>query len=330
MKKERLFIIDNMKGILIILTVLGHLLSQCLHDYFPTDLAYIFIYLFHMPAFCLLSGFFSKNLTKDRKTCFRKLIIPYIIIYGLWYLYYLFVWDKNPSFNLFSPGYAQWYLLSLITWKLVTELFVKLKRPILISVILALLVGLIDGIGTDFSLSRTIVFFPFYLIGHYLTTEHINKIKSYNPLYAVGSLVFVLVVALIYNVASLPMSMLYARGSYELSNSNDIEGIIIRLLIYGIGVLATLAIINLTPNKKMKLTQIGVNSLIVLILHVYIIRCITFTDLFASFNLTETIIFIIISCPIIVYITSRNIFKNIFDLLFYQQNNFKKKKEIRL
>ncbi len=320
MKKERLFIIDNMKGILIILTVLGHLLSQCLGHYFETDVAYIFIYLFHMPAFCLLSGFLSKNPDKDRKTCFKNLIIPYILVYTMWYFYYTIVWDKQQTFDLLLPGYAQWYLLSLITWKLITKTFLNLKHPIISSLVIALLAGFSDKVGVDFSLSRTLVFYPFFLIGHYITKENVEKINSYKKIYGIIGLISILIIACIYKYTSLPISMLYARASYDLSNSNNIEGFLIRIAVYIIALIATLSIMNLTTNKKSKLTKIGTNSLMVLILHVYIIRYFTFTNIFDTFNYIETIMFIIIVCPIIVYITSLNIFKKSFDFIIKSIN----------
>ncbi len=320
MKKERLILIDNTKGILIALTVLGHLLSQCLGKYLSTDVAYVFIYLFHMPAFCLLSGFLSKNLDKDRKNCFRNLIIPYIVIYVAWYLYYAFVWDKNPTFNLFMPGYAQWYLLSLITWKLISKTFTKIKYPIIISIIIALAVGFIDGIGADYSLSRTIVFYPFFLIGHYLTKEHIEKIRTFNIGYAITGLILVLIGAYLYKTNAYPLSMLYARASYELSYATLIEGFLLRIGIYIAALIATFSLIKLIPNKKTIFTNIGVNSLLVLVLHVYIIRYFTYTNLYDSFNYIETILFIICSCPIIVFITSLNIFKIGFDFIIKNVN----------
>ncbi len=320
MKKDRLILVDNMKGILITLTVLGHLLSQTLGNFFPTDVAYIFIYFFHMPAFCLLSGFLSKNLDKDRKTCFKNLVVPYIVVYVAWFLYYMFVWNRNPSFNLFSPGYAQWYLLSLITWKLITKSFVKLKYPLIISFVLALAAGFTDLIGSDFSLSRTIVFYPFFLLGHFLTKEHIEKIRSFKFWYAIIGLVTVLVSAFIYKMSSFPLSMLYARASYELSNATMIEGFIIRIFIYILALVATFSLIKFIPNKKTVFTKVGINSLLVLVLHVYIIRYFSFTNLFDSFNFVETIIFIICTCPVIVYITSLNIFKKSFDFIVYNIN----------
>lgn len=51
---------DNAKGILICLVVLGHYLFAY-QEILSVNLIVSLIYFFHMPAFILVSGFFSKS-----------------------------------------------------------------------------------------------------------------------------------------------------------------------------------------------------------------------------------------------------------------------------
>lgn len=67
MAKVRLAYFDNIKGVLIILVVIGHLLEPCarlgsvgLAGFRVLD----FIYMFHMPLFIFLTGLFSKSVFK--------------------------------------------------------------------------------------------------------------------------------------------------------------------------------------------------------------------------------------------------------------------------
>lgn len=53
--------LDSLKGLLIILMVIGH--SDCFRETFPYF--YKFVYSFHMPVFFLLSGYFAKPLTES-------------------------------------------------------------------------------------------------------------------------------------------------------------------------------------------------------------------------------------------------------------------------
>lgn len=59
---ERDFHIDNIKGVLIFLVVLGHMLGylQETHSAFATGVR-TFIYFFHMPGFIFMSGYLAKG-----------------------------------------------------------------------------------------------------------------------------------------------------------------------------------------------------------------------------------------------------------------------------
>lgn len=65
---------DNFKGILIVFVVLGHLLENFFEVPKLKDI-YLFIYLFHMPLFVFVSGFFSQ------KCNYKKIKNEYIYVY---------------------------------------------------------------------------------------------------------------------------------------------------------------------------------------------------------------------------------------------------------
>ena len=78
MSKQRVSFWDNLKGILIILVVLGHFL----YIYYDTGLSkYIVntIYMFHMPAFVFASGYFAKSDSTRSKSSVCKLAVAYVI-----------------------------------------------------------------------------------------------------------------------------------------------------------------------------------------------------------------------------------------------------------
>ncbi|WP_332694487.1 IS200/IS605 family transposase [Halalkalibacter lacteus] len=63
--RERNPYFDNAKAVLIFLVVLGHILSEFLHEDQLVSSVYLFIYLFHMPAFVLIAGYFAKGVHKQ-------------------------------------------------------------------------------------------------------------------------------------------------------------------------------------------------------------------------------------------------------------------------
>lgn len=68
--QKRLFYLDAMKGILIILVILGHSIQDTISDY-QNNFLFRFIYSFHMPLFFAISGYLTfKN--KYDKTLLKK------------------------------------------------------------------------------------------------------------------------------------------------------------------------------------------------------------------------------------------------------------------
>ena len=79
--KQRIEWLDAMKGIAIILVILGHIYNSMNLFLQPINQ---WLHLFHMPFFFMLSGFLairtsSKSLIENIKNKFISLIIPFII-----------------------------------------------------------------------------------------------------------------------------------------------------------------------------------------------------------------------------------------------------------
>lgn len=84
--------------------------------------------------------------------------------------------------TIISPTGPLWFLISLVFWYVLLQLFIKLRHPILVAVTLGLLVGYGSQINDLLSLSRTIVFFPFFLVGYYFekdTFKPFNRNKAF-------------------------------------------------------------------------------------------------------------------------------------------------------
>lgn len=124
--KQRICYFDNLKFILILLVVIGHFLSSFKTDHLYASI-YSFIYIFHMPCFIFLAGYFSKSLIKDGKLSVNK-IIGYSILYFIMQTGLLILLGKN--FTLIVPSLALWYLQSMIIWILLLPVIDKFKPNI--------------------------------------------------------------------------------------------------------------------------------------------------------------------------------------------------------
>lgn len=94
--KNRDLNIDALKGILIILVVIGHVLASL-------NLEFVnYIYLFHMPAFIILSGMCYRNFN-FKKEIF-KTFIPFFAYMVLIYFYSKYFLYDTPFRRLFMGG----------------------------------------------------------------------------------------------------------------------------------------------------------------------------------------------------------------------------------
>lgn len=79
MATKRLPYLDNIKGLLIILVVIGHAIQYCLPTY-EMNIAFRFIYSFHMPLFFFVSGYLANRGRWDSNVIRRRaiqLLIPF-------------------------------------------------------------------------------------------------------------------------------------------------------------------------------------------------------------------------------------------------------------
>ena len=159
---------DNLRGILILLVVFGHLLELA-PDYPGEFFLRRWIYLFHMPSFLFLAGWFAKF---DLRRLMRGLILPYLLFQSLFLLLATGLWGEDVPFRMTEPYYGLWFLLVLLFSTLLiplvrTESKGRMGLTLLLSLLVALLAGYFPIPGTFLALSRFFAFFPWFLLGYY-------------------------------------------------------------------------------------------------------------------------------------------------------------------
>ena len=170
MKKIRDLRMDNIKALLIILVVLGHVLELFLKSG-SVKTVYKLIYSFHMPLFIFISGYFAKF---NIKKIIKGLLIPYLVFQSIYILYvnYILHTSKDVAFSYSQPYWIMWYMMAMIVWSLSVPLISLGNRwfhaiMLAVSLAVSLAVGYVHAIGMKYTLSRIFVYFPFFILGHY-------------------------------------------------------------------------------------------------------------------------------------------------------------------
>ena len=164
---------DNARFVLILLVVVAHMVSTVRTQTSFGYGLYVFIYLFHMPAMIGLAGLFSKaDATTKTVRSTAQLLITWLTWEVIWALIHFFVNGQGISKNwLVAPAWSLWFLVTLATMRILLPYIVRLRHPLLFSIVLALVAGLSPAIGTQFSASRTLCFMPFFVAGWLVTNR---------------------------------------------------------------------------------------------------------------------------------------------------------------
>ncbi|MGK3947940.1 acyltransferase family protein [Microbacterium sp. K2] len=161
---------DNARYACIVLVVLGHAIQRLTYDSDIALASYLALYAFHMPAFAIISGYFSKSGSPTRVQMARvitDILLPYVIFEFLWTLTkWLVEGQADPNFT--KPSWTLWFLLALGIFRLVLPYLALLRWPLLWTVIISVGVGYLPNVDSTFSLSRTLGLLPFFALGWWL------------------------------------------------------------------------------------------------------------------------------------------------------------------
>ena len=260
---------DNAKFLLIFLVVFGHLIQQLTKDSATIQTLYYWIYIFHMPAFIFLSGFFAKGIGNKKYILklVKKLLLPYVIFQVFYSSYYVWLGVESWDPLIMEPRWSLWFLLSLFSWHMLLILFKRIPAiygiPLAFSIGIA--IGYVDTIGHELSLSRTIVFFPFFLLGYWVTKERLYKLK--NNFIRVSSLVLMSVVAVaIALTPDFSIVWLFGSSSYQALGLPGLGGLV-QFGIYLLSTLMAASVLVWIPSKQKMFTFIGQQTIYVYLLH---------------------------------------------------------------
>lgn len=266
MLKQRDAMMDNLKALLLFCVAFGHTLDVYKGAGGIELYLMKYIYLFHMPLFAFITGYFTKNLDKARENAVEKCLTPYLVFQGIYVIMAnvmiklgLAAFNSNVfNSSIIVPSSAFYYLLAVFFWKMFAKDIMKLRCPLIISILLGEVISLTQmdefhiGYGAVFSL------LPFFVMGVLCDSEFIKKIRN------IPKVVPVLILMLgILPAVYLPYAIHSVRMTYSSVGFGNLEGMAYRLLYYVIAMLMGMALICLMSEKKNIFTNIGKSSILV-------------------------------------------------------------------
>ncbi len=252
---------DNIKGFLIILVVFAH----CLFEWQNSPLNNLLvdaIYMFHMPAFVFVSGYFSESEHSRSFFPMMNLFVAFILLNGFFMLREIFSVGNFPS--AVEPYFSAWYLIALIVWRLTIPFLERIRNILPHLILISIVAGFWADINLEFAAVKIVVFFPYFMAGYLFSRETAAKLQS-KKFFPLGLILLVLTICA--GVFSYETFNLTDRDLLPNSYAN-IDGLFGRISLL---IVASLAIVTLLISSVEKniplLTKAGKNSLAIYLLH---------------------------------------------------------------
>jgi fucose 4-O-acetylase-like acetyltransferase len=265
---------DNAKFLLIVLVVVGHNWFPLIGHSRAVKAAYMVVYAFHMPAFILLSGYFSRNF-EARPDQVRKLVKTVLLPYFIFQLMYLVVVAKTDgtpvNLDLTHPSYLLWFLMALFVWRLTTPLWRAVPRPVLAAAVVSVCAGLMNP-TLYFSLGRILEFLPWFVAGLMMRPEHFGWLRrpatrAWAGVVAALALPAAYLIAPSANVAWLDNE--WGRGYLH---AGVVEYIGVRVALFAVSAVLVGAALALIPGRRVWFTALGAVTMYPYLLHGMIVK----------------------------------------------------------
>ena len=310
----RIWFFDNMKAVLIFFVVLGHVLTSG-----RVPFLYQFIYLFHMPLFAFCSGYLAKD---NPIKIITNVIYPYIIFQILYGVFDRFYMGSGRVLTLTKPIEIMWYMMALTIWLLFLPLIsvlISSKKNMIITVCVTLILGIVVGfdekIGTYLSLSRVFYFLPFFVIGFCVKNampaekflQAMSKwyVKLSSGVLSLGILIWLYLFHDKITTKWLWGFYSYAEEGYYFTT---------RMAFYLCTFIISIFIISIMPQQKMFFSYIGRRCLQIYLLHGFIIRILEKNKVIRYDKFSYT--FIVGISVLIVFVLSLKIWDQLLKPLF--------------
>ncbi|MGW0822823.1 acyltransferase family protein [Streptomyces sp. NPDC002845] len=274
--KRRDAFFDNAKYLAIVLVGLGHAWAPLYSGSRTAAALYMAVYAFHMPAFIVISGYFSRGFDASPGRI-RRLVtgvaVPYVVFETAYALFKRWaVDDPAHPVSLIDPGYLTWFLVALFVWRLTTPLWQTVRRPLSIALVIAALASLSPDIGGNLDLQRVLQFLPFFVLGLRLKPEHFQLVRR-REVRLLSPLVFAMTLIVAYwAVPRMNAAWFFHRDSAQELGAPAWAGPVMTLFLFGCSLLLTACFFAWVPRHRTWFTALGTGTLYGYLLHGFVAK----------------------------------------------------------
>ncbi|MFJ9324817.1 acyltransferase family protein [Streptomyces sp. NPDC101230] len=299
---------DNVKYLAIVLVAVAHAWEPVMDGSRTTRALYMVVYAFHMPAFILISGYFSRTFDMSApkvKRLITGVAVPYVLFETAYSLFKRYVGGSpDTAITLVDPLFLTWFLIALFIWRVTTPIWLTLRHPLPVALAIAMLASISPDIGDDLDLQRVFQFLPFFVLGLLMKPEHFQLIRRREvrllslPLFA-GALLFAYWIA-----PHMQLGWLYRANSAQEMDAPWWSGAVMSLALFGCALVLTVGFLAWVPRRNMWFTALGAGTICGYLLHGFLIKGAVYTGLFDRYTwLSDPVGLVVVSVVAAVAVT---------------------------
>ncbi|WP_324785595.1 acyltransferase family protein [Streptomyces sp. H51] len=274
--KQRDSFFDNAKYLAIVLVAMAHSWEPLKGDSRILEGVYTVVYTFHMPAFIIISGYFSRSfdMRPDRlRRLVTGILVPYVVFETAYTLFKRYG-DHDPGMtvSLLDPWYLTWFLLALFIWRLTTPLWKTARWPLPLALGIAMFGSVSPEIGNDLDLQRVLQFLPYFVLGLCMKPEHFQRVRT-RAMRIASVPVFAVALAIgWWAVPRMDTAWFYHRDAAQELGAPWWTGPVMVLALFGCSLLLTACFFAWVPRRRMWFTALGAGTLYGYLLHGFLVK----------------------------------------------------------
>ncbi|MEV7790690.1 acyltransferase family protein [Streptomyces sp. NPDC087512] len=282
--RQRDAFFDNAKYLAIVLVGVGHAWGQILDGNRAVETLYRVVYTFHMPAFIIISGYFSRSFDMSPRRVKRLITgvaVPYLVFEVAYALHRRVSEDPSNDISLLDPTYLLWFLCALFVWRLTVPIWQTVRWPLPISLAIAALASVTPTIGNDLNMQRVLQFLPCFVLGLVLRPEHFQRVRRRSVRILSVPVAAAAVAVAWWSVPRMETGWFYRNAAVQDTGAPWWTGPVLTLALFGCSLVLSACFFAWVPGRRMWFTALGAGTIYGYLLHGFLVKEGTFAGWFS-------------------------------------------------
>jgi fucose 4-O-acetylase-like acetyltransferase len=267
---------DNAKYLAIVLVACAHSWEPYLPHHRVVLALYDTVYAFHMPAFVLVSGYFSRRFELSPGKARRLVtgvLFPYVVFELAYTVFRRRAGDEpSAAVSLLDPWWLNWFLAALFLWRLTAPLWRNVRWPLAWALLVSVFASMTPNVGPDLGLQRALQFSPFFVLGLIARPEHFARVRRRAVRLAALPVTAGAAVLAYWAAPRLNWAWFYREHSGPELGTSAATGGVMALALFGCSVLLVACFLAWVPARRTWFTALGAGTLYGYLLHGFLIK----------------------------------------------------------